>query len=219
MSKTEKIFPLNTFGGRIQHRRRNVIKISRPEFYDLIYPNENIANESKSRTIKNWESGKNEPDIKNLKKICSALKCSADYLLGLDECTNKTSQFIHNYTGLSEDAIDKLQESKIYNDVILSDPALHFISILLEQLDPIHYDDILHEIAAYLRSDGLDQDMWYNIESKALYHKEHNRGKDFNFPIAAHSEMFDNLLLMDIQERLRNLKKQIKKTPDTNIKY
>lgn len=115
MSKTEKVFPLNTFGGRIQHRRKEILKMSRPEFYDLIYPNENIATESKSRTVKNWESGKNEPDIRNLKKICSALKCSSDYLLGLDECTDKSTQFIHECTGLSEIAVKRLHEFTTYH--------------------------------------------------------------------------------------------------------
>ncbi len=216
MSKKEKIFPLNTFGGRMQDLRKNRLKISRPEFYDLIYPNGNVANESKSRTVKNWESEYCEPDLKTIEKICIVLKCSSDYLLGLDNCTTKDTQFIHDETGLSETAINKLQEIKMYNDAILNNPALPFISILLEQLDSIHYNDILHEIAAYLRSDGLNEDMWYNIESKSLHYKEYNRGKDFNFPIHAHSEMFDNLLLMDIQERLKNLKRQIKKETNTN---
>ncbi len=146
---------------------------------------------------------------------CRFFGCSADYIFGNISCKTHDVQFIQNETGLSETAISKLQETKIYNDAILDNPALPFISILLEQLDPIHYNDILHEIAAYLRSDGLNEDMWYNIESKALYHKEYGRGKDFNFPIHAHSEMFDNLLLMDIQERLKNLKRQIKKEADT----
>lgn len=135
MSKTEKVFPLNTFGGRIQHRRKEILKMSRPEFYDLIYPNENIATESKSRTVKNWESGKNEPDISNLKKICSALKCSCDYLLGLEECSNKTSQFIHDYTGLSEKSIEYLHHATTYlygnEDLTVIDYLLHHSSFNL----------------------------------------------------------------------------------------
>ncbi len=108
MSKKEKVFPLNTFGGRIQDLRKNKFEISRPEFYDLIYPNGNVANESKSRTVKNWESGDCEPDLKTIKKICVALKCSSDYLFGLDSCTTKDKQFIHDYTGLSEETIEQI---------------------------------------------------------------------------------------------------------------
>ena len=65
MSKKEKIFPLNTFGGRMQDLRKNRLNISRPEFYDLIFPNGNVATESKSRTVKNWE--------KQSKKFASSL--------------------------------------------------------------------------------------------------------------------------------------------------
>lgn len=108
MPKKEKIFPLNTFGGRMQDLRKNRLNISRPEFYDLIFPNGNVATESKSRTVKNWESGDCEPDIKTIEKICIVLKCSSDYLLGLDNCTTKGTQFIHDYTALSEVTINKL---------------------------------------------------------------------------------------------------------------
>ena len=114
MSKKEKIFPLNTLGGRIQHQRKDILKISRPELYDLIRPNENVSNDSKSRTIKNWESGQNEPDYDTLIKLCRELNCSSDYLLGLEECTNKHSQFIHEYTGISESAINQLHKFTTY---------------------------------------------------------------------------------------------------------
>ena len=43
-----------------------------------------------------------------MKAVCKVLKCSADYLLGLEVCTNKTSQFINEMTGLSEPAINTL---------------------------------------------------------------------------------------------------------------
>lgn len=115
MSKKEKIFPLSTLGGRIQHQRKDILRISRPELYDLIRPNENVSSDSKSRTIKNWESGQNEPDYDTLIKLCKELNCSSDYLLGLEECTNKHSQFIHEYTGISESAINRLHKFTTYN--------------------------------------------------------------------------------------------------------
>lgn len=178
------------------------------------------------KTYRSWENGEYrkgrtekvypQPNLERLIKMSDIFHCSIDYLLCRSDCTSVDNHYISLKTGLSETAINKLQETKMYNDAILNNPALPFISILLEQLDPINYNDILHEIAAYLRSNGLNEDMWYNVESKALYYKEYNRGKDFNFPIHAHSEMFDNLLLMDIQERLKNLKRQIKKEVATN---
>lgn len=132
MSKTEKVFPLNTFGGRIQDLRKNRLKISRPEFYDLIYPDGNVANESKSRTVKNWESGDCEPDLKTITQICIVLRCSSDYLLGLDSCTTKNAQFIHDYTGLSEDALNTLRFIKKLN---MGKIFLYILSRLIENRD------------------------------------------------------------------------------------
>lgn len=120
MSKKEKIFPLNTIGGRIQHRRINRLKISRSEFYDMLRPGENISSESKSRTVKNWESGSNIPDVDTLIKICSILDCSSDYLLGLDNCSSKNIQFINEETGLSEKNIVELQLAKYTPEIINS---------------------------------------------------------------------------------------------------
>jgi transcriptional regulator with XRE-family HTH domain len=135
VSKKETVFPLNTFGGRMQDLRKNRLKISRPEFYDLIYPNGNVANESKSRTVKNWESGECEPDLRTIQKICTALKCSSDYLLGLDNCTTKDAQFIHDKTGLSEKAIELLidwnEKTKLPHDDFYR-ISISFFSDLLE---------------------------------------------------------------------------------------
>lgn len=36
-------------------------------------------------TIKNWESGLYEPHLDHIKALCTALRTSADYLLGLSE--------------------------------------------------------------------------------------------------------------------------------------
>ncbi len=137
MSKKEKIFPLNTFGGRMQDLRKNRLRISRPEFYDLIYPDVSTANESKSRTVKNWESGYCEPDLKTIIKICTVLKCSSDYLFGMNNCTNKDTQFIHDKTGLSEYSINGLQLlhfpiDSIWDSVQVSRYDIIALNIILE---------------------------------------------------------------------------------------
>lgn len=113
MAKKEKIFPLNTIGGRIQ-RKRQELNLSRSEFYDLIFKNSIEdghagSNHSKEKTVYNWESEKTELDYNTILSVCKILGCSSDYLLGLDECTTKTRQFISEETGLSENSIDTLK--------------------------------------------------------------------------------------------------------------
>ncbi len=112
MGKKEKIFPVSTVGGRIQ-KRRHELKLSRSELYDKVFTEGNAGSDnSKDKTVLNWESNKTELNYVTVTAMCFALKCSADYLLGLDECTNKSVQFIHQYTGLSEETEKVSQSAK-----------------------------------------------------------------------------------------------------------
>jgi transcriptional regulator with XRE-family HTH domain len=61
-------------------------------------------------TVKNWEQGRNVPEIETLEKLCNFFHCDIDYLLGNMECETHDKQFIHDKTGLSEDAINVLKE-------------------------------------------------------------------------------------------------------------
>lgn len=153
MSKTERLFPLSTMGGKIQNRRITLLNKTRPEFYDLLRPGENISNESKSRTIKNWESGDTIPDIDTIKKICTVLKCSSDYLLGLDTCTNRDNEFIHKRSGLSESNIERLANWKENSNKQGEgyDWARNSIKALNSLLDCDNwfYHNVLNEIANY----------------------------------------------------------------------
>ncbi len=36
-------------------------------------------------TISHFEGGRREPNVKNIRRLCSALMCSSDYLLGITE--------------------------------------------------------------------------------------------------------------------------------------
>lgn len=66
-----------------------------------------------ARTLNNYEDPLNEsvPDMKNLIKYCNYFKCDMDYLFG--KLDNKTHDidFICEYTGLNEIAIDLLHDS------------------------------------------------------------------------------------------------------------
>lgn len=86
-------------------------------------------------TVKNWEQGRNVPEIDTLEKLCNFFHCDIDYLFGNMECETHDKQFIHDKTGLSAEAIEqlikwnektKLPDNKFYRNSIL------FISNLLE---------------------------------------------------------------------------------------
>lgn len=167
MAKKERFFPLNTVGGRIQ-RKRHELNLSRSEFYDLIFEN-SIKNgsagsdSSKEKTVYNWESEKTELNYSTILSVCKILKCSSDYLLGLDECTTKTRQFISEETGLSENSIDTL---KIINNrwETIEKDTLNFIMNDSEQIL-----DFLSWLSLYTKND-YDTPITYS-EEKHSYEK------------------------------------------------
>ncbi len=136
MGKKEKLYPLYTTGGRIQARRHE-LGLSRSELYDKVYGNGKAGSDSsKDKVVLYWESGHTELNYDTLIAMCAELKCSSDYLLGLDECTTKTIQFIHDETGLSEDAIKELIFiNKKLNTYDTGRILLFILSTLIENKD------------------------------------------------------------------------------------
>ncbi len=145
---------------------------------------------------------------------CKFFDCSADYLFGNIECRTHDNQFIQNETGLSEPAIEELRLLALFDSTLGTEPDLNTINILLQQLSS-KYNNIIHTITSYLRSNGLSEDSWYDIRSEKLSEKKPAMNTD-RVHIPAHSDIFDNLLLMDIEKRIINLKNELKKAPNAN---
>ena len=132
MGKKEKIFPKNTIGGRI-YELRNKLGFNTPsgrvDFYNFLYDNVDIDNESKKKNVYNWECSEDSIPIPVLKKICEKCNCSSDYLIGIEKEVNHDLHFICNYTGLSEDAVNIITKSNTsYFPFVVST-----INFLLEQ--------------------------------------------------------------------------------------
>lgn len=83
------------------------------------------------KTVRNWEQGIAEPSLGTLMDLADLYHCDLDYLTGrLDQKTHDL-QFIHDQTGLSEKAIEKLQSlrtepdwNQLERDLIESDPEI-----------------------------------------------------------------------------------------------
>lgn len=148
MSNKEKFFPLNTVGGKIRKLRKEA-GLSGSQLYDLVYQISGRdcragSDASKEKTIYNWESGTTQLDYETMKAVCKTLNCSADYLLGLDECTNKTAQFIQEKTGLSETVISKLC---YYHEHINFQSYTQALNIILKSLN---FESALLHIKKYM---------------------------------------------------------------------
>lgn len=95
-----------TFADRLTKLRENTGK-----------KRQEVADELKiSRaSLEYYEKSKRKPDTEVLVKIAEYYEVSTDYLLGLSiaPTTNKDIQFICDYTGLSEEVIEELNEIKL----------------------------------------------------------------------------------------------------------
>lgn len=65
-------------------------------------------------TIQKWESDKNNiiPDVVSLVKLCNAYHVDFDYFTGRLDAHDRDTDFVMEYTGLSEKAVLKLAEMK-----------------------------------------------------------------------------------------------------------
>ncbi len=226
MGKKEKTFPISTVGGRIQ-KRRHELKLSRSELYDKVFKEGHAGSDnSKDKTVLNWESNKTELNYDTLITMCFALKCSSDYLLGLDECTDKSTQFIHEYIGLSETAIKRFHEFTTYHkgeirlavlDSFICD--VRFSHGLTDDINSYFENYYLYETKKkiYIQEDNAARqlDLYdYLIRPQSISRrklKEYEDLKDVkHFNI---QKKFDNIL----EDYMKQLyEKFSKKTPDTN---
>lgn len=81
------------------------------EKYEKIYGKKTITVE----TIRNWEQGRNVPELQTIWKLCEIFNCDIDYLFGRIDYSTHNLKFICSRLGLSEDAVKYLidiQEKK-----------------------------------------------------------------------------------------------------------
>lgn len=112
-------------------------------------------------TIGLYETGDNVPDVKTLSKIATHFNVSADYLIGLSECTNYENHDINKAIGLNEAAINNLKK------------VSHFEADVINAfIGSSNFEKIIDSISLFVTSDSdslvgiLDRDLPY--------------GKDFN---------------------------------------
>lgn len=232
MSKKEKFFPLNTVGGRIRELRKKA-KLSKSQLYDLVYKINECdyragSDSSKEKTVYNWESGKTQLNYETMAAMCKTLKCSSDYLLGLDECTNKTVQFIHKKTGLSENAINRLMQLKdlqnIFPETQSSKNKFKVINLILsDSKKDDELSSLLEYLVSFCRFDiSPDTNLIYTVDKNGICHYQPRKslsGNGYMYnPLKAHFKLQDmeSMYYLKIWDSIKNLKEMYKQTPDTN---
>lgn len=100
--KRKPLYDKKNIGTKIRKLRDKKLHLTRDEMA------ENLGVDS--RTIAKWESGENIPSAERLTQICNEYNCDFEYLLGTQKQYRKETYSVQSLTGLSEKAIDILQE-------------------------------------------------------------------------------------------------------------
>ena len=94
-------------GNRIRNERIKTGYDSQTEFLTAL--NYSDTNVKTRQTLSKWENGTKLPNLDILVTMCKIFDCEMGYLLCEYDCKTREATDIHNATGLSEKAIDKLQ--------------------------------------------------------------------------------------------------------------
>ena len=110
-----------------------------------------IANVSRW-TVQDWIYGKKFHSIEKMACLCNTFDCDMDYLLGKQSCKRKEISTVHDITGLSEKAIEKL---RFEHDKILEQcesPSNMSDLILKRKMKELNLDFL----NSFIESDSLD---------------------------------------------------------------
>lgn len=77
------------------------------------------------KTIMNWEQGLSNPDLETMMVLAKLLECDLDYLTGRLQESSHDIHFVCEFTGMSENAIEKICSSSA--DKSIGKPLSHMI--------------------------------------------------------------------------------------------
>lgn len=208
-----------TFAERLKTLRENAGK-KRQEVADSL----GITRAS----LEYYEKGKRKPDIEVLAKVAKYYGVSTDYLLGLSvvPSTDKDIQFVCDYTGLSESAVNMLAKLNLEWDVSDYDTinAQHLVNAFVNGFIE---DGILSYLSLYSNRILLnltEQKAYYTLTID--YYKEHGtldiqevkkqiEKFEYNtdmylFKLQKNIINFFDDFTFEIQAEVKNLRKELK---------
>lgn len=101
------MYNVSIIGSRIKERRK-ALGMTQKALAAKISPGVR-PEEAPHLQISQWEHGKNIPGTDALARLCNALECDMDYLLGAIDTPRRSTYDVIAQTGLSAEAVQRLQ--------------------------------------------------------------------------------------------------------------
>lgn len=147
-------------GDRIR-QRRNELGLTQKELAAKINPGTSIETAPHTQ-VAQWESGKKKPGTDALIRLCNALDCDIDYILGAIDVPRRAVYDIKEQTGLSDSAVNLLVEAKQRN----YNAGLDILSALLS--DQKFWEAIANLNYAKFAGTNMDRPMSDGLEVAVL---------------------------------------------------
>ena len=101
-------------------------------------------------TVRNWEQGRNPPSGDKLLKLCDLFDCDMDYLFYRIDCKTHDIKFIHEQTGLSMEAIEKIESFQ------KEERCNHWPIYLSQMIESPEFDQMMSEIAIFMTHNKIE---------------------------------------------------------------
>lgn len=206
---------LHIFGERLT-QAMNENGIDKRQLYNALNPDDRIKKDQKGqyvtdrlRNIDNWMNGVCYPkNIAVVLKLCNILNCDLEYLFceTLDsDCLTHETQFIHDKTGLSAKAIEKIVRwhNDLGSDTLNSSVWIDFIS---EMIHNENADRFLEELHQTIIDKQLDTDFLTNTQILALSERQvRNYRNTNNGNMYALSQIYNEIITKLIADKSDNV--------------
>lgn len=153
-------------GRRIKERRKQ-LGLTQKELAAKINPGIEIEDAPHTQ-ITNWENGVRAPETESLIRLCNALNCDIDYLLGAIDVPRRAVYDVKEQTGLSDSAVHSLVVAKQQNYIA----GLDILSALLS--DRKFWEAIANLNYAKFAGNNLNRPMSDGLEAAVLQVKVMN---------------------------------------------
>ena len=142
-------------GDRIR-QRRNEIGLTQKELAAKINPGTSIETAPHTQ-VAQWESGKRKPGTDALIRLCNALDCDMDYILGAIDVPRRAVYDVREQTGLTGEAAGRLKQihDKGQYGVVKDGYTLNIMDVLSEIITSPRFFPMMNAISFYLIHGGL----------------------------------------------------------------
>ena len=198
-------------GDRIR-QRRNEIGLTQKELAAKINPGTSIETAPHTQ-VAQWENGKKKPGTDALIRLCNALDCDIDYILGAIDVPRRAAYDVKEQTGLSGEAATVLRQihDKGQYGVMKDGYTLNMMDVLSELITSPRFFPMMNAISFYLIHGGLlpaPSDETAEDLSVDEYERFHSWAKAHGLEIEKRSDVSEMHLQVAADE-LKNMFREI----------